>query len=252
MADIYETERLLAEYLLFHYGDAGDVFTGGWEAAGMRDALHFPERCVNGCFDVSAIPHGARGLDVGCAVGRASFEFARYCQSVIAIDRSSRFIDAANVLKRNGEVAFGRLEEGARTTRCLARVPGEIVRSRVSFETGDAMELRGDLGAFDLVLAANLLCRLENPAKFLARLPALVKPGGQLAITTPCTWLEAFTPRANWLCGDTASTLDGLHAHLDTDFNIEKQLDLPFLIREHARKFQWTLAQATLWRRHGG
>jgi hypothetical protein len=25
--------------------------------------------------------------------------------------------------------------------------------------------------------------------------------------------------------------------------------DLPFLIREHARKFQWSVAQATLWER---
>jgi hypothetical protein len=25
--------------------------------------------------------------------------------------------------------------------------------------------------------------------------------------------------------------------------------DLPFLIREHARKFQWSVAEATIWRR---
>lgn len=251
MPDIYETERLLGEYLLFHYGHAEDVFTGGWDARGMREALHFPERSVNACFDLPAIPKGAGALDAGCAVGRASFELSRYCESVTGIDRSRRFIAAADALKHDGELVFERLEEGARKTPCTARVPQEIVRNRVAFETGDAMDLRPDLGPFDVVLAANLLCRLPDPAKFLARLPSLVKPGGQLVVTTPCTWLEEFTPRKNWLCSTTSTTLDGLHGHLDDHFNLVKQLDLPFLIREHARKFQWTVAQATLWRRHG-
>lgn len=252
MPDIYETERLLADYLLFHYGHAEDIFTGGWEAKGVREALHFPQRSVNACFDLPAVPGGARALDAGCAVGCASFELSRYCKSVTGIDFSRRFIDAANVLKRDGELAFERLEEGARTTTCIARVPQEIVRKRVAFETGDAMDLRADLGPFDLVLAANLLCRLRDPAKFLARLPLLVKPGGQLVLTTPCTWLEEFTPRASWLCDGSSSTLDGLHRHLDSGFDFVKQTDLPFLIREHARKFQWTVALGTLWRRHAG
>ncbi len=250
MSNIYETERLLAEYLLFHYGYAEDVFTGHWEAKGVRDALHFPERSVNACFDLPALPANARALDAGCAVGRASFELSRHCESVIGIDFSRRFIDAANALKADGELHFQRLEEGARTAPCTARVPREIVRERVAFETGDAMNLREDLGTFDAVLAANLLCRLPDPAKFLARLPQLVKPGGQLVITTPCTWLEEFTPRARWLCGDTSTTLDGLHGHLDAGFDFVKQIDLPLIIREHARKFQWTVALGTLWRRH--
>jgi|ERR1700677_4294129 len=251
MPNIYETERLLAEYLLFHYGYAEDVFTGQWEPKGMREGLHFPERCVNACLDLYTIPANARALDAGCAVGRASFELSRYCGSVTGIDFSRRFIEAANALKNEGELAFQRLEEGARTTPCTARVPQEIVRGRVSFETGDAMDLRGDLGDFDVVLAANLLCRLGDPAKFLARLPQLVKPGGQLVLTTPCTWLEEFTPHANWLCGSDSTTLDGLHGHLDAHFEFVKQTDLPFLLREHARKFQWTVAQGTLWRRRG-
>ena len=128
-------------------------------------------------------------------------------------------------------------------------MPLDIRRDHISFETGDAMNLRGDLGEFDIVLAANLLCRLPDPAKFLARLPKLVKPGGRLVITTPCTWMEEFTPRANWLCSENSTTLDGLHHHLDAHFDLVKTTDLPFLIREHARKFQWTVALASVWKR---
>ena len=81
------------------------------------------------------------------------------------------------------------------------KVKVEQIPSNLSFEVGDACNLRDDLGAFDLVHAANLLCRLPNPQAFLARLNELVTPGGQLLLTTPFTWLEDFTPRENWLKG---------------------------------------------------
>jgi hypothetical protein len=34
---------------------------------------------------------------------------------------------------------------------------------------------------------------------------------------------------------------------LDPHFTLARTLELPFLIREHARKFQWSVAQATVW-----
>ena len=248
MSNIYETDRLLAEYLLFHYGTAQETMP---YAFGPMEALDFPARCARLCFDDDAAapqPH-TRALDIGCAVGRATFELARNCESVTGIDFSQRFIEAACELKMTGTHWYRRMDEGSRTTECAARVPEDIRRDRISFETGDAMDLRDDLGAFEIVLAANLLCRLPKPAKFLARLPLLVKPGGRLVITTPCTWLEDFTPRAHWLCSENSTTLDGLHRHLDAHFDLNKTLDLPFVIREHARKFQWTVAQASIWTR---
>jgi putative 4-mercaptohistidine N1-methyltranferase len=243
-ANIYESDRLLAEYLLFHYGKADEILP---HACGPRDALFFPARCVGECLNAAALPRNARALDVGCAVGRSSFELARHCGEVVGVDFSSSFIAAANELKQRGSLEYERLEEGARTTPAIASVPAEIDRSRVTFETGDAANLCVDLGAFDVVLAANLLCRLREPARLLARLPELVRSGGQLILTTPCTWLEEFTPRENWLCGLEHTTLDGIQRHLDGAFTLRRAFDMPLLIREHARKFQWTVAQASVW-----
>lgn len=106
------------------------------------------------------------------------------------------------------------------------------------------MNLRGDLNGFDLVHAANLLCRLPDPEKLIERLPDLVVPGGQLLLATPCTWLEEFTPRGNWPAG---STREWLAAKLGMHFVCELQRDMPFLIREHARKYQWSVALGTRW-----
>jgi SAM-dependent methyltransferase len=131
-------------------------------------------------------------------------------------------------------------------------VPPEIDRARVSFEPGDAQNLRPDLGSFDIVLMANLLDRLRAPQLCLRRLPDLLKPGGLLIITSPCTWMTEYTPRENWLGGferhgQRVKTLDTLQSILAPDFHLSYRKDLPFLIREHARKFQWNVAEASVW-----
>jgi putative 4-mercaptohistidine N1-methyltranferase len=247
----YETDKLVSEYLLFHYGEPRDVLP--WDF-GPVSALNYAVRCVSECVDAAALPYNARALDLGCAVGRSAFELARHCTEVIGIDYSRRFIEAAATLASGGTLNYERTDEGSLTTPLLARVPAGIPRERATFEHGDAQALRDSLGSFDVVLAANLVDRLFDPSRFLTRLPDLVKNGGQLVITSPYTWLDDFTPRKNWIGGFVEgdarrSTLDGLRAALCAHFDLVQTRDLPFLIREHARKFQWSVAQAGSWRR---
>jgi putative 4-mercaptohistidine N1-methyltranferase len=250
--NIYETEKLLSEYLLFHYGTASEIAP----PKGAEYALDYPARCVSECLDVSILPEDARALDLGCAVGRSTFELARHCESVIGIDFSQRFIEAAEKIRTEEGHPYKRTDEGALTTPLLARHPDVVDPDRVRFEVGDAMNLRADLGDFDVVLAANLLDRLSDPSLFLKRLPSLVKPGGQLILTSPYTWLEEFTPREQWIGGFEyegmrVPTLVGLRQKLEKDFVLVDIKDLPFVIREHSRKFQFSVAQASLWRRNG-
>jgi putative 4-mercaptohistidine N1-methyltranferase len=247
--NIYESDKLLAEYLLFHYGTAEETLPYSF---GPHSALHYATRCVSECLDVSRLRGDSRALELGCAVGRSSFELAKHCNSVRGIDYSRAFIAAAKELQQRGELVYRRTDEGDLWTRLTARVPTEIDRSRVRFEVGDAMDLRDHLGAFDVVLMANLIDRLRVPRRGLERLPGLVNPGGQLIISSPYTWLEEFTPREHWLGGCVREgrpffTLDGLRAALAKDFQLTATRDLPFLIREHARKFQWSVAQASIW-----
>ena len=247
----YETYKLVAEYLLFHYGEPREVLP--WDF-GPASALNYAVRSVTECVDLAALPQNARALDLGCAVGRSTFELARHCAKVIGIDYSHRFIEVAAALANFGRIPYERTDEGAFTTKLVARVPTDIARERVSFERGDAEVLRASLGSFDVVFAANLIDRIEKPMRFLVRCKELVMSGGQLVITSPYTWLEDFTLRENWIGGFEAggvrrTTLDGLTAALSAHFDLVCTKDLPFLIREHARKFQWSVAQASIWRR---
>jgi putative 4-mercaptohistidine N1-methyltranferase len=247
----YESERLLAEYLLFHYGRDEEVLP---YAFGPVGALGFAQRLVTECFDVSSIPPDARGLDLGCAVGRSAFELARHCREVVGVDFSASFIRAANELRAHGSHPYRRIDQGRLSTVCLAEVPAGISRGRVNFEVGDACALGPDLGSFDLALLANLLDRLPDPRRCLAQLPALLKSGGQLVIASPFTWLEEYTPLENWLggferAGQPVDSFAALQNILSSDFELEREFDLPFLIREHERKFQWSVSHAGRWRR---
>jgi len=243
MTNPYESRKILAEYLLFHYGTPEEILPPerAWPA-GMREALGFTRRTV--------APFGssraARGLDVGCAVGRSTFEMARHCDHVLGIDFSSAFINAAETLRRGETLAYERLEEAALTTPLQARAPAGVDPASVAFATGDAMDLPPDIGVFDRVHAANLVCRLPDPLRFLRRLPDLVKTGGTLVLATPCTWLAEYTPLENW---PTPDTFGWLHDVLSQDFDLAGTSDEPFLIRETARKFQWSSSAVSVWRR---
>jgi putative 4-mercaptohistidine N1-methyltranferase len=239
--NIYESERLLNEYLLFHYGAAAEVLP--WDF-GPVEALGFAERSVSVLLDRALLPEPATALDLGCAVGRSCYELAQVCSRVIGIDFSQSFVDAAEKVRSGSEVPYAQHVEGRETRSLVAKRPEAGDATRISFEQGDAMNLRADLGAFDVVHAANLLCRLPEPQRLIERLPTLVKPGGQLLLTTPCTWLEEFTPPQNWPQG---GTFDWLKESLAGSFELAEHVDIPFLIREHARKFQWSVALGSRW-----
>ncbi|MGA0845017.1 MAG: putative 4-mercaptohistidine N1-methyltransferase [Luteolibacter sp.] len=243
MSAIYETDKLLAEYLLFHYGSAEETLPSQVALApGMSDALDFASRTAR-LFGEKEVE---RGLDLGCAVGRSTFEMARSCRSIVGMDFSARFIQAAEGLRTEGQVAYRRLDEARLSTPLMARMPAGIDPKRVRFMVGDAMDLPDDIGVFDRVHAANLLCRLREPLRLLTRLPDLVVDGGELVLVTPCTWLEEFTPQENWPSG---STLDWLRDQLEPAFILKSTSEEPFLIRETARKFQWTCSLASIWQR---
>ncbi len=209
-------------------------------------------RCVQELLDLSLLTPEARALEVGCSVGAAAFELARMCQSVEASDYSASFITAAQTLQREGTLTAPRIQEGEIAVDFTAKVPAEIDRNRVFFSEADATSLPENMGSFDVVMAANVICRLPDPEAFLQRTASLVKPGGQLLLTTPFTWSEEYTPRARWIGGisPTLRSEQELTRRLEGKFRLHRRRDLPFLIREHERKYQLGIALGTCWIRN--
>ncbi|MBI2567769.1 MAG: 5-histidylcysteine sulfoxide synthase [Candidatus Schekmanbacteria bacterium] len=254
---VYEDEQVLSEYLLLHYGTPQEQMPYPF---GPREASAFPARCARWLID-AARELGAptdRALDIGCAAGRATFELCRVYREALGIDLSRAFVDAATALQRDGELRYFRKDEGALGVTSLAVVDPAIDRGRVRFRQADACSLPAELTDYDAVLIANVLCRLPSPKALLARLGGargLVAPGGLLAVLSPYSWLEQFTPREAWLGGFetgggpvwSASALREILA--GQGFELLREADEPLVIREHARKFQYIVTHAMLWRR---
>lgn len=250
-----EGDKILAENPILHYGSADEAMPYNF---GPKDAVGFPQRIAKLTLETA---HRLRikkdrALDIGCSVGGSTFELARGFESVLGIDLSATFIDAAQILCREGRLAYSRPDEGENMRQAEVSLPESLDCRRVNFRRADACALPPELLGFDVVLAANIICRLASPRAFLGRLcgaRGLVRSGGLLVLATPFTWDERFTPRDAWLGGhDGEDSFTVLQAQLNQDFESLETRDLPFLIREHARKFQYVVTLVSLWKRRGG
>ena len=217
---------------------------------GPKEAANFPQRTAEVARKFAlggAFP--TRALDVGCAVGGASFALARHFDEVVGVDFSHAFVDAAKELQSGGELPYTAMKQATNTSSHMAKVDPEIDRSRVKIMQGDACNLELlDIEKFDVIHASNLLCRLPNPRKFLEDAPRLLRPGGRLVLVSPYSWLEEYTESSQWIGGkDGQDSFEALQLIMASSFTLEHQEDFPFLIREHERKFQYGVSDCTVW-----
>lgn len=245
-AAYYETDKLMSEYAEFHYGDR------------YFDIPNFPKALTEIAFQAMAGKPMQTALDLGCASGRATFELARKFEHVTGVDFSARFINQGVQLIQTGQLRYTLTEEGdlvSYNTRTLAELDLDKTTDKVEFYQGDACNLKPIYTNYDLVLAANLIDRLYNPAKFIENIHTRIKAGGILIIASPYTWLEEHTPHESWLGGikkdgESYTTLDALKENLGQHFKLIGQpQDVPFVIRETKRKFQHTMSQVSVWER---
>ena len=243
---MYESDLAVSQYCEFHFGES------------YFNVENFPRQCARLAVAVMEDRPKKRALDLGCAVGRATFELARTFDVVDGLDFSARFIRIAVQMQEKGATHYERVEEGEIVSyheRHLAEFGLDAVCDRVAFFQADATNLKSQFSGYDLILAANLIDRLYDPKKFLSSIHERLNMGGVLVLTSPYTWLEEFTLRENWVGGirkdgEPYSTLDGLKDMLGGHFQmIGNPLDVEFVIRETRRKFQHTVSQMTAWER---
>ena len=242
----YETDRLVSEYIEFHYGD---------EYFGVAN---FPRTLAQMAIAAMGNKQAGKALDLGCATGRASFELARHFDQVTGLDFSARFIGIGTQLAEQGTLRYTLTEEGelvAYKECSLAGLGLADLAAKVEFFQGDACNLKPIFSGYDLILAANLIDRLYSPAQFLTTVHARLNPGGLLMLASPYTWLEEHTKREDWIGGfkkdgENFTTLDGLKVMLGQHFRLVRGPEsVPFVIRETKRKFQHTLSEVTVWER---
>jgi 5-histidylcysteine sulfoxide synthase/putative 4-mercaptohistidine N1-methyltranferase len=244
--NVYETDASISQYIDFHFGE------------NPHSVSNFAQKCAEICIELMQDKTTERALDLGCAVGRSSFELARVFDYVDGLDFSTRFIQVAAKLQISDLQRYVIPEEGELVSYkeiTLSQFGLKETASKVNFVQSDACNLAAKFNDYDLIFAGNLIDRLYAPKRFLETIHKRIRLGGLLVLTSPYTWLEEFTPREEWIGGfkkdgENFSTLDALHEILGEYFEaVEEPRDVPFVIRETARKFQHTVAQMTVWKR---
>ncbi len=132
----YETDALLAQYISLHFGPVEAAFSEFLQETGLLShALDFPKKCGDLVNDwaAKASVHRGRALDLGCAVGRSTFEMARQFQEVVGIDLSQRFIDTAEHMRTQRCIQYELKVEGDIAEPAVARVDAAIDTSRLAF-----------------------------------------------------------------------------------------------------------------------
>lgn len=246
MNNPYESDELLNQYLGFHYG------------ANYFGVPNYAAECARICLEAGNSHNMNKALDLGCAVGRSTFELAKGYKQVVGVDYSTRFIDAAKKLQGGESLQYLLHEQGELTEQVSASLQEHDLQhdaNRIQFEVGDACQLAEHHQNYDLVFAGNLIDRVQNPRAFLKGLTQRINTGGLLIISSPYTLLTEYTPRDQWLGGfqvngQRRTMQDGINDTLKDHFKrAQEPMDVPFVIRETSRKYQHSVAELTIWKR---
>jgi SAM-dependent methyltransferase len=132
-------------------------------------------------------------LDLGCGFGRHAFEAARRGAQVVALDAGPEELrDVQGMFL--AMLTAGELEQDAHAGAVRA----------------DALRLPFCDGAFDRVIAAEVLEHIPDDARAMAELARVLRPGGTMAVTVPRCGPET----VNWLLSDAYHDVPGGHVRI--------------------------------------
>jgi SAM-dependent methyltransferase len=136
---------------------------------------------------------GDRVLDLGCGGGRHAFECFRRGAHVIALDLRESDLRGAGAMFQ--------------AMRDAGEVPDD---ARAMPVRGDAYHLPFPDGAFDVVIASEILEHIPRDHDAIAEAVRVLRPGGRLAVTVPRWWPE----RVCWALSDAYHEVEGGHVRI--------------------------------------
>jgi SAM-dependent methyltransferase len=154
-------------------------------------------------FSQFPVKAGERVLDLGCGAGRHAYEAYRRGARVVAADLDFKELPPVNDM-------FGAM-----------RLEGEAAPpAGAAALSADATRLPFPDGAFDAVIAAEILEHLPDDAAAFAEIARVVRPGGTVAVTVPA-WLPE---RVCWALSREYHEVPGGHVRIYTRVELEAKL----------------------------
>ncbi|MBL8178763.1 MAG: class I SAM-dependent methyltransferase [Bryobacterales bacterium] len=158
-----------------------------------------------------AIRAGEAGriLDVGCGAGRITYDCAPVLSDTdfVCVDLSKEMCRRAwRILVSGGELA---LEGWEHRGRAGVVFRGARHLDNVRVARADVLDLPLAARSFDVVTAALVLCRVEDPMRALGEMVRVLRPGGRLILATPFAFNDAELWRRFWPGSELRRVLRG-------------------------------------------
>ena len=237
----YAERSLLSVYMDFHYGTPDDI-PAAFESFG--DPKTFWKKLVE-----KAQPEkGSKylfALDLGCSVGRYTFELARFSNLAVGIDLKFNALSYAARFQRAQEVSYERKRHG----RYFEKIQSAYSPAQnVLFIAADALDPPFCAETFDFVASLNLLDNVRLPLVLIGQMDALLKQGGNLVIGSPYEWRADLCEPSEWLDtyeldgpGMVRNILQGkVFGEMGLKYDmVQEIMDVPWMLRHHKR--HWSL-----------
>lgn len=194
----------LSQYTRDHYGDL-DPENDKDEKSESGALLRLLRQ---GLSHLTEFPQGPV-LDMGCSVGRGSFELASRTDAlVLGVDLNFSMLQVAARVLREGRVRYPRRRVGMVYDRRDFPVALEG-SERVDYWFCDALDLPFTQPGFGFVSSLNLLDCLSSPVSHLESLEGLVHPQGRVALASPYDWNPGASGPEYWIGGHSQRSAEG-------------------------------------------
>lgn len=183
----YNSFSMLSSYLWSHYSE---FFSG-------PDATDAYRRWAAGF-----TPQDGWALDIGCSVGRLTFEMTKTHDRAVGVDTSISFVRAARALASQRRLEFDMIMEGQIMEARSCGLDPEFEFGNAEFIVADAMALPFRSHVFATTSSINILEKVPDPAQHLAEANRITnRESGRFLFSDPFSWDEAVSPPELWLGG---------------------------------------------------
>jgi uncharacterized protein YbaR (Trm112 family)/SAM-dependent methyltransferase len=220
----------LSMYLDAHWGDrATPPADGPGEGFGLAAIVQ----------RIAALAPVGLAVELGASVGRVVAELARTAEHVVGLDLHFGALRRARRLLAGERLGFNRRVVGRHYATAHV-APGDlaVAAGRTTLVCSDALDPPLVPGAYDRVVAINVLDSVASPGQLLAVMDGLCAPGGELVLASPFAWQSTVMADAERLGGtDPAGTLAAMlrDGAIGARYRIEDEADLPWTLRRDGR-----------------
>ena len=210
----YEQQAVLSSYLWSHFSD---IFNDEQASEAYADWAKL------------ITPQSGLALDLGCAVGRFTFELAQTHDLAIGLDNSETFIKTARKLMSKRTKKFQLKDEGDIHQPARIDLPATWQTANIDFIVADALHLPFQAQTVATANSLNLIDKVPNPLKHLQEMDRVCqKTNSQFLLSDPFSWSKEVAPTDLWLGGHTGGKYRGYGQDNIARIISQKNISWPF------------------------